>query len=138
MGVAIDQARRDPAAFAVDDLGAGRRGRGEVGFGTGKGDFAAACGDGAAFDDAQAGRLGGKRRKPGVAPDARSRLRCLLSGHDFSVPIGVDYVYTYGERLQAGFGRVDAIRLVESRFGCLSRPPLSCRHLPQGGRSAGR
>ena len=108
MGVAIDQARRDPAAFAVDDLRTGRRGRGKVRFGTGIGDFAAACGDGAALDDAQAGQAGGKRRKPGVAPDARPRLRCLLSGHDFSVPIGVDMYIHMGE-IASGVWQRDAL-----------------------------
>ncbi len=79
MGVAVDQAGRDPAAFAIDDLGACRRGSGEFVFRTGIGDPAVARGERAALDDAEAGCSRGQRRKPGIAPDARLRLRCFSS-----------------------------------------------------------
>ena len=57
MGVAVDQAGRDPAAVAVDDLGAGGSGRGKLGFRAGIDDPAAARGDRAVLDDAEAGLL---------------------------------------------------------------------------------
>ena len=71
MRVAVDQAGRDPAAFAVDDFGAaGRRGR-HIRFRTGKDDPAVPRDDRAVLDSANAGQLFGKGRKPGIAPDAR-------------------------------------------------------------------
>ena len=96
MGVAVDQARRDPAAFAIDDLGT--RGR-----------------------HPRAGRFPGRhrrscRRSTAIAPRstmpspgspgasvasralrqtrARGSDAFALSGHDFSIPIGMHYVYT--------------------------------------------
>ena len=70
MGVAVDQAGRDPAAFAVDDFGAGLRG-GHIRFRTGKDDPAVPRDDRATLDDAYAGQAFGKGREPGIAPDAR-------------------------------------------------------------------
>jgi hypothetical protein len=52
MGVRIDQARRDPAAFAVDGFDGLEGGR--VGGGSGIGDAAADAGHDAVLDDAHA------------------------------------------------------------------------------------
>ena len=74
MGMAVDQAGRDPAALAVDRPGVVRR-RGRVRFGTCENDAAAAGDDRAALDDAEAGRAPHDGREPGVPPDRRRLAR---------------------------------------------------------------
>src|SRR4051812_39829242 len=102
VGVAIDQAGRNQAAFAILDFGTCSRNRREPAFRAGVDDLAIADRHRAVLDDAESGLPLSQRRKPGVAPDARLRLRCLPpSSHDFSVSIGMDYVYTYWDEMQA-------------------------------------
>jgi hypothetical protein len=79
MGVAIDQAGRDPAIFAIDDLGVAPRGR-HVGFRPDVNDAAAARHNCAVLDDAQPRQVFGERRKPRIAPDAR-RCESCVSAH---------------------------------------------------------
>ena len=65
----VDQPRRDPAALAIDDAGAGARGGGEIPFRTGKHDAAVPRRHSAGFDNAETGCAGGERRETGVQPD---------------------------------------------------------------------
>lgn len=72
MGMAVDQSRRDPAAFAIDRLGPARR-RGQPGFRSGVQDASAARHDRALLDDAETGLRAGHGRQTRIAPDAHVR-----------------------------------------------------------------
>ncbi|GAA2846281.1 hypothetical protein GCM10010836_46070 [Aminobacter aminovorans] len=70
MGMAVDQARRDPAAVTVDDLGAVAQSLGHVDFRAGKDDAAVTSGNRAMFDNAKAGGSFSQRRQPRIAPNS--------------------------------------------------------------------
>ncbi len=66
VGVAVDQARRDPAAFEIDAF---CRVQGRLlGARPDPGDAAIRCRDGAVLDDAEAGTRRVQRRDPGMRP----------------------------------------------------------------------
>ena len=81
MGMAVDQARRDPAATAVDRLGArGERLR-NVGLRSGVDDTSGLDGNRTALDGAEPGPPGGQRRQPGVAEQTRTALLVGAARH---------------------------------------------------------
>ena len=91
MGVAVDQAGRDPAAFAIDGLGALRERCRQLGLRAGIDDPPVARGDRAVLDDAEARRALGQGRQARIAPEPNSRLPRLLllcQPSCFSVSIG--------------------------------------------------
>ena len=73
MGVAIDEARRNPAARAVDPFGRVRIHR-EVRLRASKGDVSVARCDQAVIDLAEIGTITPHRGEPGVVPDAIEAL----------------------------------------------------------------
>ncbi len=69
MGVAIDQTRRDPPAFAVDHLARLACAERQLRFRTDIGDPAVPDGKGSGFDEAQTRQARIERRQPRIAPD---------------------------------------------------------------------
>ena len=69
MGVAVDQARRDPATLAIDDLGARLQAGWHVGFRPGEDDAPVANSDRAMLHLAQIRHPLDEGREPCVAPD---------------------------------------------------------------------
>ncbi|CDX24834.1 hypothetical protein MPLB_600009 [Mesorhizobium sp. ORS 3324] len=83
MRVAVDQARRDPAAVAVDGLGALRKSSWHIGFHTGIDNEPVARGYRAFFDEAEASRIPGHGRQARIAPETKAALPILSTHHLF-------------------------------------------------------
>ena len=89
MGVAVDQPGRDPAALAVDDLGArSRQAAGSSVLRAGEDDAAVARDDRAVLDDAEARRVRARASRAGRSARSSRRRLARPAGPLRSLPLG--------------------------------------------------
>ncbi len=95
MRVAVNQARRDPTTFAVNDLGTHRRNR-HVLFGACIDNTTIARHDGAMLDFTKTGSIFSQRRQARIAPDAACPCPAfLLLSHSLFPLHSVEIMYIH-------------------------------------------